>query len=307
MKKHLIQSKVWIKMTKKLNQFIDENVVLIDDMLAQILTENSTPQNLYSSMAYSVNGGGKRIRPLLVLATLKDLGAKSEDALKVACAVEFIHAYSLIHDDLPCMDDDDFRRGQPTNHKVYGEAMAVLAGDALQTLAFETLTNLSNTSPQVSLELIRMLANASGSSGMVAGQVLDIEGEQADLTLDELEEVHLNKTGALLSFCIEAGAVLGRVDDEKRQDLKMYAKNIGLAFQIQDDILDVTSTTEQLGKSVGSDETSNKTTYPTLLGLDGANEKLAYHHQLARKSLSFLENDDSLLVHFANYIVERKY
>lgn len=294
-------------MSNKLDQFIDNNVSEIDEMLTHLLTENNTPKELHSSMAYSVNGGGKRIRPLLVLATLKDLGAESRDALKVACAVELIHAYSLIHDDLPCMDDDDFRRGQPTNHKVYGEAIAVLAGDALQSLAFETLTSLSNTSPENSIELIRLLSIASGARGMVAGQVLDIRGEQSVLTLKELEAVHLNKTGALLSFCIEAGAVLAEIDGEKRQHLKLFAENIGLAFQIQDDILDITSTTEELGKSVGSDETSNKSTYPTLLGLEGAKERLTYHHQQAKESLSFLKNEQSLLDLFADFIVERKF
>ena len=258
-------------------------------------------------MIYSVNAGGKRIRPLLILATLEDLGASSKDALQVACAVELIHTYSLIHDDLPSMDNDDFRRGKLTNHKVYGEAMAILAGDALQTLAFEILTSLSNTPPEVAIKLIRLLSVASGAEGMVAGQVLDIEGEEMDLTLEQLELIHLNKTGALLSFCIEAGAVLAGVDNEKMINLKEFAKNIGLTFQIQDDILDVTSTTEELGKNVGSDESSGKVTYPSLLGLHKAKEQLAKHHQLARNSLSFINNEESLLLQFADFIVNRKH
>ena len=294
-------------MTKKLHAFTEENILEIDKMLGQILSGDNTPNTLQSSMTYSVNAGGKRIRPLLVLATLEDLGATSKDALKVACAVELIHAYSLIHDDLPCMDDDDFRRGKLTNHKVYGEAMAVLAGDALQAIAFETLTDLPNTSPKVAIKLIRLLTIASGARGMVAGQVLDIEGEEKVLTLQELENVHLNKTGALLSFCIEAAAILAEVDEEKMHHLKAFAKNIGLAFQIQDDILDVTSTTEELGKNAGSDETLNKMTYPTILGLEGAKEQLSHHHQLAKESLSFISHDQSLLILFADYIVERKF
>lgn len=293
-------------MPEKLDAFIEKNVLEIDKMLGHLLSGKDTPDTLQSSMVYSVNAGGKRIRPLLVLATLEDLGVESKDALKVACAVELIHAYSLIHDDLPCMDDDDFRRGKPTNHKVYGEAMAVLAGDALQAIAFETLTDLSNTRPEVVIELIRLLAIASGARGMVAGQVLDIEGEKKVLTLQELEAVHLNKTGALLSFCIEAAAVLAEVNEEKMFQLKTYAKNIGLAFQIQDDILDVTSTTEVLGKSAGSDESLNKMTYPTILGLAGAEKQLLHHHQLAKNSLSFFNNDQNLLVLFADYIVERR-
>lgn len=294
-------------MPNKLNEFIEINIQKIDDMLHTLLAANDAPQTLQSSMTYSVNAGGKRIRPLLVLATLEDLGIESKDALKVAAAVELIHTYSLIHDDLPAMDDDDFRRGMPTNHKEFGEAIAVLAGDALQTLAFESLTDLPNTQPSVAIELISLLAKASGANGMVAGQVLDIEGEGKSLELTDLEEIHLNKTGALLSFCIEAGAILAGVTKEQMDHLKKYAKNIGLAFQIQDDILDVTSTTETLGKNAGSDETSDKTTYPMLLGLEGASERLAYHHLQAKESLLFLENEQSLLALFANYIVERKF
>ena len=294
-------------MPNKLDQFNEENIWKIDDMLHKLLTGHNTPERLQSSMAYSIDAGGKRIRPLLVLATLEDLGVESKDALKVAAAVELIHTYSLIHDDLPSMDDDDFRRGKPTNHKEFGEAMAVLAGDAMQTLAFEALTELPNTPPSVAIQLIRMLAVASGANGMVAGQVLDLEGEGKSLAITDLEAIHLNKTGALLSFCIEAGAILAGLEEEKMDHLKVFAKNIGLAFQIQDDILDVTATTEELGKNAGSDESSDKTTYPMLLGLDGARERLAHHHLLAIESLSFLKNEQSLLALFANYIVERKF
>lgn len=294
-------------MPNKLDQFNEENIRKIDDMLHKLLTGHNTPERLQSSMAYSVDAGGKRIRPLLVLATLEDLGVESKDALKVAAAVELIHTYSLIHDDLPSMDDDDFRRGKPTNHKEFGEAMAVLAGDAMQTLAFEALTELPNTPPSVAIQLIRLLAVASGANGMVAGQVLDLEGEGKSLAITDLEAIHLNKTGALLSFCIEAGAVLAGLEEDKMDHLKVFAKNIGLAFQIQDDILDVTATTEELGKNAGSDESSDKTTYPMLLGLDGARERLAHHHLLAIESLSFLKNEQSLLALFANYIVERKF
>jgi geranylgeranyl diphosphate synthase type II len=294
-------------MTNKLNEFIEKNVLEIENMLTELLSQKRSPKTLQSSMIYSVNAGGKRIRPLLILATLEDLGASSKDALQVACAVELIHTYSLIHDDLPSMDNDDFRRGKLTNHKVYGEAMAILAGDALQTLAFEILTSLSNTPPEVAIKLIRLLSVASGAEGMVAGQVLDIEGEEMDLTLEQLELIHLNKTGALLSFCIEAGALLAGADNEKMINLKEYARNIGLTFQIQDDILDVTSTTEELGKSVVSDESSGKVTYPSLLGLNKAKEQLAIHHQLARNSLSFINNEESLLLQFADYIVNRKH
>jgi geranylgeranyl diphosphate synthase, type II len=294
-------------MKNNLNEFIEKNVREIENKLTELLSQINTPETLQSSMIYSVNAGGKKIRPLLVLATLEDLGASSKDALQVACAVELIHTYSLIHDDLPSMDNDDYRRGKLTNHKVYGEAMAILAGDALQSLAFEILTNLNNTSPEIAVKLIRLLSIASGAEGMVGGQVLDIEGEKMDLTLEQLKRIHLNKTGALLSFCIEAGALLAGVDNEKMINLKEFAKNIGLTFQIQDDILDVTSTTEELGKNVGSDESSGKVTYPSLLGLEKAKEQLDYHHQLARNSLSFIDNEESLLLQFADFIVNRKH
>ena len=245
----LIRQKVLSRMHKELQRFITEKLPIIDAKLNSLLAATNVSETLKSSMAYSINAGGKRIRPLLVLATLEDLGAESEDALTVACAAELLHTYSLIHDDLPCMDDDDFRRGKPTNHIVYGEGVAVLAGDALQTLAFGSLTHLSDTSAQDTLRIIRLLSDASGATGMVGGQMLDIEGETKRVSLSELETIHVNKTGALLSFCIGAGAILAGLDEEKSAKLKDFAYHIGLAFQIQDDILDITSTTEELGKT----------------------------------------------------------
>lgn len=293
-------------MHKELQRFITEKLPIIDAKLNSLLVDTNVSETLKSSMAYSINAGGKRIRPLLVLATLEDLGAESGDSLTVACAAELLHTYSLVHDDLPCMDDDDFRRGKPTNHIVYGEGVAVLAGDALQTLAFGSLTHLSDTSAQDALRIIRLLSDASGATGMVGGQMLDIEGETQKLSLPELETIHVNKTGALLSFCIGAGAILAGLDEEKSAKLKDFAYHIGLAFQIQDDILDITSTTEELGKTAGSDAISEKSTYPSLLGLEGARARLAAHHQSARDSLTFLETEHPLLGLFADYIVERK-
>lgn len=306
--KQSICKKVRVKMNNNLQQFMDENTPKINQTLEKLmLKDEHIPETLRESMLYSIRAGGKRIRPLLVLATLHDLKVESKDALLIASSVELIHTYSLIHDDLPSMDDDDLRRGKPTNHKVYGEAIAILAGDAMQTLAFETLANLPNTDPKKAIELVGLLAVASGGNGMVAGQVLDLEGEGKDLSLQQLQEIHLNKTGALLSWCIEAGALLANVTGENKESIQNYAKNIGIAFQIQDDILDVTSTTEELGKDAGSDESSDKTTYPMLLGLEGAKEQLKHHHMLANESLSFLENEHSLLQLFANYIVDRNF
>ncbi|WP_203246952.1 polyprenyl synthetase family protein [Sporosarcina beigongshangi] len=293
-------------MHKKLQNFISKNQPVIENELNHLLANLNVSETLKSSMSYSINAGGKRIRPLLVLATLEDLDVQSADALTVACAVELIHTYSLIHDDLPCMDDDDYRRGKLTNHKVYGEGVAVLAGDALQTLAFEALTTLQETSSKDALQLVKMLASASGAMGMVGGQMLDIEGEARPLSLMELETVHVNKTGALLSFCIEAGAVMAGLEVEKAANLNVFAWNIGLAFQIQDDILDITSTTEALGKTAGSDISSDKSTYPSLLGLEGARKRLAEHHRLAEESLDFLGKEEPLLKLFADYIVNRQ-
>lgn len=294
-------------MTTKLQQFMDEFTPQVNETLESLLQNPSIPENLQASMLYSIRAGGKRIRPLLVLATLKDLKVKSEDALLIASSVELIHTYSLIHDDLPSMDDDDLRRGKPTNHKVYGDAMAILAGDAMQTLAFETLSNLPNTEHKKIVELVRLLAVASGANGMVAGQVLDIEGERTQLSLTQLQRIHRNKTGALLSCCIESAACVANLEDEKMKAILQYAKNIGIAFQIQDDILDITATTEELGKNAGSDESSEKTTYPMLLGLEGAKKQLDHHHTEAIKSLSFLQNETSYLQLFADYIVNRNF
>ena len=292
-------------MDKQLQMFISDKTPQIDDEMNRLIASEKSPANLKDSMLYSVKAGGKRIRPLLVLAVLEDFDKVSGDDLKVACASELIHTYSLIHDDLPCMDDDDFRRGKPTNHKVYGEATAVLAGDALQTRAFGILASLQHTSSEKMVKLITLLANASGANGMVGGQILDMEGETALLSLPELEEVHMQKTGALLSFCIEAGAILADASESQLMQLREYARNIGLAFQIKDDILDVTSTTEQLGKTANSDAASDKSTYPSLLGLEGAQQQLEKYHKNAIESLSFLGKENAMLKLFADYIVHR--
>lgn len=287
---------------------MEEHIDAINQTLTMILKQDGEiPQQLFQSLEYSIEAGGKRVRPLLVLATLKDLNIVHEDAVKAAAAIELIHTYSLIHDDLPSMDDDDLRRGKPTNHIVYGEAMAILAGDAMQTLAFDVLANLPNTSAQDKITLIQLLAKASGAQGMVAGQVLDIEGEGQSLSLEQLQQIHANKTGALLSCCIEFGATLSNLHGENRLAIEEYARHIGIAFQIQDDILDVTATTEQLGKNAGSDESSDKTTYPMLLGLEGAKEQLAWHHEQAIQSLHFVKNERSYLKLFADYIVQRSF
>ncbi|MDV6379241.1 polyprenyl synthetase family protein [Sporosarcina sp. GW1-11] len=292
-------------MNETLRAFMDEKIPEIERELMNQLAKSDIPDVLHESMTYSVEAGGKRIRPLLVLAVLHDLDSDSADALRVAASVEFIHTYSLIHDDLPCMDDDDFRRGKPTNHTVFGEDIATLAGDAMQAMAFQALAELRETNVSDALELVGLLAKASGAQGMVKGQVLDMKGEQRVLPLAELEEVHIHKTGALLSYCIEAGAVLAQATEEQRTQLRRFSKNIGLAFQIQDDILDVTATTEQLGKPANSDTSSEKSTYPSLLGLDGARAQLKERHEEALDALQSIGLGNSVLQLLADYIIER--
>ncbi|WP_251659578.1 polyprenyl synthetase family protein [Sporosarcina aquimarina] len=292
-------------MSEQLNRFMDEQLPLLHTHFTELFKGKSYPEVLNEAMSYSVHAGGKRIRPLLVLAVLKDLQSTSQDAVQVAGAIELIHTYSLIHDDLPCMDDDDFRRGNPTNHVVFGEATAVLAADALQTLAFEELASLQHTDPTTILAILRAVSTASGAAGMVGGQILDMQGEGKQLTLTELEEIHVHKTGALLACCVESGALLANVSESVMQSLRIFSSNIGLAFQIKDDILDVTASTEQLGKTANKDTASAKSTYPALLGLEGAQAKLENHHKLALDALEEIGLGSSLLSQIADYIINR--
>lgn len=293
-------------MSTVLKQFIETNVPKIDEQLYSLVEKINAPKTLKESMLYSLKAGGKRIRPLLVLAVCEMYNTKQQEALIVGSAVEMIHTYSLIHDDLPCMDDDTLRRGKPTNHVVFGDAIATLAGDALNTLSFGVLARMENVSAEKKVELINMLSVASGAEGMVGGQVLDLDGENRQLNLQELEHVHVNKTGAILRFSIEAGAVLSDANEAERKELVNFAHHIGLAFQIKDDILDIEGTSEELGKTPGKDVESNKSTYPALLTLEGAKEKLAVHYNLALDSLKNIDRDSTLLHEFAQYIVERR-
>ncbi|MFJ7735505.1 polyprenyl synthetase family protein [Lysinibacillus sp. NPDC097287] len=292
-------------MNEQLKHFIEVNTPQVEAEMYALVEKIEAPTDLKKSMLYSLEAGGKRIRPLFVLAVLDVYGKDKQDALIVGAVIEMIHTYSLIHDDLPSMDNDDFRRGKLTNHKVFGDALAILAGDALNTLAFGVLARM-NLSAEKRIELVNLLSVAAGAEGMVGGQVLDIEGEKRQLNLSELEHVHVNKTGALLRFSIESGAVLADATPEERAILVEYAHHIGLAFQIQDDILDIEGTSEELGKTAGKDEASDKSTYPALLTLDGAKEKLSEHYNYAIAALEKLDVDTSLLREFAAYIVHRK-
>lgn len=268
------------------------------------------PSTLHQAMRYAVLNGGKRIRPILVYAAGYAVSAEESALDAAASAIEFIHAYSLVHDDLPAMDNDDLRRGKPTCHKAFDEAQAILAGDALQSLAFHTLVHgLPNTVPaEQKLEIIDTLAVASGSRGMAGGQAIDLSSVGKSLNIAELEDMHVHKTGALIRASVKMGALCQpNIDKEHLKQLDHYAKCIGLAFQIQDDILDVTSDTETLGKTQGADIALNKPTYPALLGLDGARQMAADLHQDAHSCLDAFAAKAEPLRWLADYIVKRNY
>ncbi|GKW44387.1 polyprenyl synthetase family protein [Planococcus sp. NCCP-2050] len=289
-----------------LTTFREVNEPLIQNELASLIKQLEIPASLKDSMDYSLQAGGKRIRPILLLAVVHELGGSHPDALKVAAAIEMIHTYSLIHDDLPSMDNDDLRRGMPTNHKVYGEAVAILAGDALLTYSFGVVARLQHVSSDDKIRLIDLMSVSAGAEGMVGGQVLDIEGEEKKLSLEELEQVHRLKTGALLTYSILAGAILGGATPEQILAFSKFGEHIGLAFQIQDDILDVTGTSQELGKTAGKDESSEKSTYPGLLTLPKAKEKLDYHASEALSAIRSLGGNMQLLEELTALIVKRK-
>ena len=268
------------------NRQLDTHRLRIEEWLRDCFREREPRGDLYDAMCYSLMAGGKRIRPVLLMETCRMCGGDPEAVLPFAGAIEMIHTYSLIHDDLPCMDDDDLRRGRPTNHKVYGEATAVLAGDALLTAAFEFMLDSASDLPAERLLAAGILARAAGGRGMVGGQVLDMAGEGHSLGIHEVEELQRLKTGALIAAAAEMGCVLAGGQDEQRQAARLYAERLGLAFQIQDDILDVVGDEATLGKSVGSDAKSEKNTFVTLKGLDTCRELVNKLTQEAVEALS---------------------
>ncbi|RIW33662.1 polyprenyl synthetase family protein [Bacillus salacetis] len=263
------------------------------------------PVTVKEAMDYSLKAGGKRIRPILLLATLQAFRKDPRIGLDAAAALEMIHTYSLIHDDLPSMDDDDLRRGKPTNHKVFGEAAAILAGDGLLTYSFEVLAGTKGIPAEKRLQLISLLAKAAGPEGMVGGQAADMEGENKSLSVEELEYIHRNKTGRLLAYSVMAGAILADAGEQQIRLLKDYAFHIGLAFQIQDDILDVEGSEEKIGKPVGSDINKFKSTYPAILTLEGAKEKLRFHLEKSKEALAESDIGNGLLFQIADLIASR--
>lgn len=264
---------------------------------------------LIDSMEYSLEAGGKRIRPTLTLMFSKVCGGTVEQALPFACGIEMIHTYSLIHDDLPCMDDDDLRRGKPSNHKVYGEDIALLAGDALLTNAFATVLSeeaVSLVGGEKSAKCGRILATLSGMTGMVGGQVIDLQSEGKKVPIDTIRQMHLKKTSALIKCACMMGAVVGSNNEEHIKIAETYGENLGLAFQIMDDILDVVSDEKSLGKPIGSDAENEKSTFVTLLGLDKCYELVNEYTEKAIKSLDGINGDTSQLKAIAVKMSERK-
>jgi len=294
------------------NRYLRERAAIVERALAECVNEPSGPEGrLFEAMHYSLMAGGKRLRPVLALAACEAVGGPLEAAMGLACSIEMIHTYSLIHDDLPCMDDDDLRRGRPTNHKVFGEAIATLAGDALLTDAFKVLARSTETSQspravQALLETVAELAEAAGSAGMVGGQVIDLLGEGHAIEIDRLEYLHSKKTGALFVAAVCGGARLGGATPVQMESLREYAQALGLAFQVIDDLLDVESSTETMGKRTNKDEARGKATYPSLIGIERSRQ-LA--HDLVAKAQAALARFDHraeplrMLVAFA---VERK-
>lgn len=246
-------------------------VALVEKNLIVELKKNpALEEKLAKAMEYSLMAGGKRLRPILLMAAADAVNGTGEKFLTVATAMEMIHTYSLIHDDLPAMDNDDYRRGKLTNHKVFGEATAILAGDALLTLAFEVITRQENISPEILLKVVQEISTAAGQSGMVGGQSIDLESEGKKIDMATLKKMHLGKTGALFKAAIRSGAILAGANSEQLDALTIYAEKFGLAFQITDDILDVVGDEKNLGKPIGSDEKNNKSTYVTLTSLETA-------------------------------------
>ena len=280
----------------------------VETVLAHWLpAETIQPEDLHAAMRYSVLGGGKRVRAILVYLTGQALGTPLQQLDGPAAAVELIHAYSLIHDDLPAMDDDDLRRGKPTCHKAFNDAIAVLAGDALHSLAFHIIAHdpAMQCSPEKRLNMVEVLAQSIGSRGMAGGQAIDLASEGKTLTLPELENMHIHKTGALIRASVQFGCLASDYNDDQFKALDHYAKCIGLAFQIRDDILDIEADTETLGKAQGADIARDKSTYPSLLGMAEAKEMAQQCHRDALQALEIFDEKAEPLRWLSAYIIER--
>jgi geranylgeranyl pyrophosphate synthase len=289
-------------------EFLASCRALVDSHLDELIPkESEPPQRVHSAIRWSLFAGGKRFRPALLLATGQTFGAKPDDLMRTACALEMIHTYSLIHDDLPSMDDDELRRGRPTCHVKFDEATAILAGDALQTLAFQTIAEDQRLSCELRVQLISEIARAAGTpEGMVAGQAHDLDAESHDVTNDELERIHHRKTGALIRAAARCGGMIAGVSEPELAALTEYATNLGLLFQITDDLLDVTATAEDLGKTPGKDARSRKATYPSLYGIEATRAQLETVYSAACAAIEPIKDRAQLLLSVAQFIVRRQ-
>ena len=290
-----------------LKELWKERQQLVEEQLVRELEqEPPLDARLAESMRYSLMAGGKRLRPILLMAAADAVGAKGTDYLTAACALEMIHTYSLIHDDLPAMDNDDYRRGKLTNHKVYGDGMAELAGDALLTLAFEVIARQKHTDPATLLRVVQEISTAAGMNGMVGGQAIDLESEGHRIPMQELQKMHMGKTGALFRAALRSGAILAGATEGQLAALTSYAEGFGLAFQITDDILDVTGDEKLIGKPVGSDIRNEKSTYVTLTSLDEAQRLAEETVDKAVKALAVFGPEADFLRQLVRYMLERK-
>jgi geranylgeranyl diphosphate synthase type II len=284
-----------------LKQYLADRARVVDDALERFLNDyDGIPTDLEEAIRFSLFPGGKRLRPALAMGASEAVCGQYEPALPAACAIELIHTYSLVHDDLPCMDDDDIRRGLPTVHRKFGEAAGVLVGDALQTMSFEILAGVRNQA------LLREIAHAAGPAGMVGGQHLDVQAEGKDIELDAIRRVHRLKTGALIRVATRSGARLAKANREQLSALTAYGENIGLAFQIVDDILDVVGDDDEMGKRSGTDRARDKSTYPSLIGLDESRRLAAQARDDALDSLTAFGQEAEPLRALAAYVVERR-
>ncbi len=290
----------------QLANYLDNQSRLIEQRLDHLIpVRHGIHQQLFEAARYAVLGGGKRLRPILTLATTEMFGGNKAEALTAACSLELIHTYSMIHDDLPCMDDDDYRRGKLTVHRKYNEGLAVLAGDFLLTYAFDVLANDPHLNSEKKTKLISTLARRSGSEGMIGGQVMDLAFEGKPINLDTLRLLHRNKTAALLTAAIEFGGIICEATPVQIEHLRRFGENLGLAFQIVDDILDVTSSQTKHGREISSDILNQKSTYVTLLGLDQARQYAQECYQEAITTLKALPFDTSLLMQLADFVLKR--
>ncbi|MEM6911746.1 MAG: polyprenyl synthetase family protein [Verrucomicrobiota bacterium] len=289
--------------------WLERSRAAVETALTQALPEATTePRTIHEAMRHSVFAGGKRLRPLLTLAAAEACGGRAEDALPAACAMECLHTYSLIHDDLPAMDDDDFRRGHPTCHKVFGEAIGILAGDALQALAFELIGRSPVGGGYTHADLLRTFAVTAGSRKLIGGQVLDLqaEGRGSEATLEELRAIHLGKTAAMISCSMELGAMTAGVAREDLAAMARFGTTVGLAFQVIDDILDVTQSTEELGKTAGKDSAANKATYPAVLGLENSQNEAERLTREATEALAHFDGRAAALRALAHHLLRRR-